>query len=86
MGVLFGPVPPDFIDRKEKGISDQSEGEINENGVFHCFPHELVKGWHGLPEHALIRWREALEQATASRRFGVKRFPAKRLALGGPRK
>jgi hypothetical protein len=37
MGVLFGPVPPDFIDRKEKGISDQSEGEIDENGVFHCF-------------------------------------------------
>ena len=39
MGVLLGPVPPDFIDRKEKGISDQSEGEIDESGVFHCFPH-----------------------------------------------
>jgi hypothetical protein len=37
-------VPPDFIDQKEKGISDQSEGEIDENGVFHCFPHELVSG------------------------------------------
>ena len=34
-------VPPDFIDQKEKGISDQSNGEIDENGVFHCFPHEL---------------------------------------------
>jgi hypothetical protein len=32
-------VPPDFIDQKEKGISDQSEGEIDESGVFHCFPH-----------------------------------------------
>ena len=31
-------VPPDFIDQKEKGISDQSEGEIDENSVFHCFP------------------------------------------------
>src|ERR1700756_5543432 len=29
---------PEFIDHKEKGISDQSEGEIDENGVFHCFP------------------------------------------------
>src|SRR5215813_11252006 len=37
-------VPPDFIDQKEKGISDQSEGEIDENGVFHCFSHELVRG------------------------------------------
>ena len=33
-------VPPDFIDQKEKGISDQSEGEIDENSVFHCFPHK----------------------------------------------
>jgi hypothetical protein len=32
-------VPPDFIDQKEKGISDQSEGEIDESGMFHCFPH-----------------------------------------------
>jgi hypothetical protein len=37
-------VPPDFIDQKEKGISDQSEGEIDENSVFHCFPHKLVRG------------------------------------------
>jgi hypothetical protein len=39
-------VSPDFIDQKEKGISDQSEGEIDENGVFHCFPHELIRGLH----------------------------------------
>ena len=37
-------VPPDFIDHKEKGISNQSDGEIDENGVFHFFPHELVRG------------------------------------------
>jgi hypothetical protein len=29
-------LPPDFIDHKEKGISDQSKGEIDENGEFHC--------------------------------------------------
>ena len=34
-------MPPEFIDQKEKGISDQRDGEIDENGVFHCFPHEL---------------------------------------------
>ena len=47
----YASVPPDFIDQKEKGISDQSEGEIDENGVFHCFPHKFgfkLENWQEL--------------------------------------
>jgi hypothetical protein len=47
----YASVPPDFIDQKEKGISNQSEGEIDENGVFHCFPHEFVMGLAYPPPH-----------------------------------
>jgi hypothetical protein len=39
---------PEFVEHEEKGISNQSEGEIDENGVFHCLPHQLG-GWHILP-------------------------------------
>jgi hypothetical protein len=65
----YASVPPDFIDQKEKGISDQSEGEIDENSVFHRFPHSHIRRGNYGP---LVRrhWRRRQPMMAALLGFG----------------